>query len=186
MTLALLSTLWAFVKKVFGLFPAKDWLIIAALLGIVGYHLYAVHEARVSGREEAQAECAKKTAAAKAAYDLEVKKIQEQQQQVITRTVIEYRDRVQVVKEKGDAIVQEVEKLVPVGTCELPGGMRVAHDAAASGVLPDDPERAAAAAAPVDPTTYAATVAQNYEVARLNAEQLVALQHLVQSLGAHQ
>lgn len=173
---------WAIAKKVFGLLPLKDWLWIGLVVVLVGYHLTKVHEARVAGETAAKAECIAAQKKAQAAYEAEVASIQAEQQKVITRTVIEYRDRVQIVKEKGDEVVREVDKIVPHTVGMLPGGMRVIHDAAASGVLPADPERAAAAAAPVDASTLAATVATNYEACRANAAQLVALQDLVKSL----
>jgi hypothetical protein len=184
--LAAIKTVWALAGGVYRLLPPKVWAILGLVTVVIFYHLYTVHEAHkdgfTDGFAEANDQCTAREAAAKEKFDRQVKKIQEEQQQVITRTVIEYRDRVQIVKEKGDEIVKEVPVLVPRTVGVLPGGMRVIHDAAASGDLPSDPQRAADAAAPVDATTLAATVAANYETCRANAEELIALQSLVVSL----
>lgn len=73
MFLAALSTLWGLGKGVYRLLPPKDWLIVLALTLIVGYHLYAVHEAHLQGFEEAQAVCAKREAAAIVEHDRQLK-----------------------------------------------------------------------------------------------------------------
>lgn len=166
------------IFKVLSMVPLRDWLWAAAIAFLLGWHFENVHKHVAA----CDARWHDELTVQKAGYDKQIAAIKEVQQQVIYRTVIEYRDRVQIVKEKGDEIVREVEKLVPRTVGELPGGMRVVHDAAASGVLPDDPERAADSAAPVEASTLAATVAANYETCRANAEELVALQSLVTSL----
>lgn len=102
------------------------------------------------------------------------------QQKVTERVVVEYRDRVQTIKEKGGEIVREVEKLVPVGGCELDGGWRVLHDAAARGRLPDAAGGAHGPPAPVDPIAAARTVAGNYATCHEIAAQLTGLQEWVQ------
>ena len=96
------------------------------------------------------------------------------QAQVTEKVVIEYRDRVKIVKEKGDAI----EKLVPVyvPANDLAPAFRMLHDAAASGQVPDSAERAIAAAKPIEGVAYASTVAENYKSCRAASAQLVALQ----------
>lgn len=105
----------------------------------------------------------------------EVEKVKAEQAKVTERVVVEYRDRIVKVKEKGDAI----EKLVPVyihGGEFLSGGWRVLHDAAASGQVPESAERALATAAPVESATAARTVAENYAACRSDQEELLALQ----------
>lgn len=93
---------------------------------------------------------------------------------VTERIVTEYRDRVRVVREKGEEVIREVEKLVPVDSCPLPGGWRVLHDAAATGRFPEAAERTAAAAVPAQDA--ARTVSGNYASCRETAERLIALQ----------
>lgn len=80
----------ALAKKFFGLLPIRDWLILGAVLGILGYHFYALHERGVTefarGKSESAAQCSaeKKAAAedyAKRAKQAEdQKKAQEQEQ----------------------------------------------------------------------------------------------------------
>lgn len=102
------------------------------------------------------------------------------QAEATERVRIEYRDRVRVVREKGEEVIREVERLVPAGGCQLPGGFRLLHDAAARGSLPEPAGRADGAAAPVEPAAAAETVAGNYLACNETAEQLKALQAWVQ------
>jgi hypothetical protein len=97
---------------------------------------------------------------------------------VTTEVVTQYVDRVQVVKERGKEIIKEVPIYVSSAvTCDLPGGFRVLHDAAAKGELPDPAGVADAPAASVE--TAAATVVENYATYHEVAEQLKALQSWV-------
>jgi len=85
--------------------------------------------------------------------------------------------RIQTVTKE---IVREVPVYVPVGTCALPPGWRVLHDAAAAGEVPYPsgiPD-----AAPVDPQAAASAVADNYGTCHQNAEQLRALQQWLQGV----
>jgi hypothetical protein len=115
-------------------------------------------------------------------YEAELKRVKEQQVVVVEKVVVEYRDRVKVIKEKGDEIIQAIPVYV-TGDCGLSPGWRVLHDAAASGELPQDPAGAVAAASPVDEAAAAETVARNYEIARETAARLLALQAIVTQLG---
>lgn len=107
-------------------------------------------------------------------------KFVKRQDKVTERVVVQFRDRVQVVREKGEEVIREVEKLVPVDSCPLGGGFRVLHDAAADGALPSTPDGAHGPAAPVEQAAAAEVVAGNYVACHLNAEQLKALQAWVQ------
>lgn len=89
-----------------------------------------------------------------------------------------YVDRIKVIREKGDAIVRAVPVFVPAGAAELPGGFRLLHDAAASGVA--IPAAAGIAdAAPVDAQAAAFTVLGNYAEYHVVAERLISLQDWV-------
>lgn len=100
------------------------------------------------------------------------------QSEVTTQVVTQYVDRVQVVKERGKEIIKEVPVYVSSAvTCDLPGGFRVLHDAAAEGELPDPARVADAPATSVE--TAAATVIENYATCHELAEQLKALQSWV-------
>lgn len=125
----------------------------------------ALTEAKYEKRDAAQAQ--------------EIARLKLAQAKVVEVEVVKYRDRIKIVKEKGDEIVREVEKLIPVGGCELPGGFRVLHDAAVDGRMPDDPIGAAGTAEGVEAATAATTVAENYQACRGNSEQLIALQSIL-------
>lgn len=92
----------------------------------------------------------------------------------VTKDVeIRYVDRIQVVREKGDVIVREVPVYIPAGSCELPGGFRLLHDASAINSIPETSELPYAA--PVPAQDAAVTVAENYNSCneiRINLEEL--------------
>lgn len=99
-------------------------------------------------------------------------------EKITTKEVIKYVDRIKVVHEKGDAIIEKVPIYVPRDVCLLPPGFRSVHDAAATGgVLPDTP--GVTNAAPVDAQDVASTVAGNYSTCHATEEQLLALQSWV-------
>jgi hypothetical protein len=101
------------------------------------------------------------------------------QAEVVVRTVIEYRDRVQIVKEKGEEVIREIPLLVRAD-CKLNGGFRVLHDAAAGAQpLPADPAAAAAAADPVEAVALLRTAAENYASCQADFIKLEALQKIV-------
>ena len=78
-------------------------------------------------------------------------------------------------------IIKEVDKYVPNTLPLLPAGFRLLHDAAAAGQAPVDP--AGANAAPVAPSTVAATVAANYANCRYDQDRLEALQAIVRTIN---
>ena len=170
-----LAVAWTFLKAI-------PWQIYAGAILIAGFYGYGVKQHH-AGYAEATAKYEAQIAAERAKYDAEITSLRAKQQAVITKTVIQYRDRVQVVKEKGDEIIKEIPVLVPLDSPLLAGGVRVAHDAAASGVMPDDPQGAAAAASPVETAALVATVAENFTACRESSERLIALQQIVSSLA---
>lgn len=86
--------------------------------------------------------------------------LKKRQGTVTERVVYQTVERIKTIKEKGDAIVKQVEVLVPDGSCDLPGGFRLLHDAAAANTIPDTSK--SADAEPVPAQTVATTVAENY------------------------
>lgn len=106
------------------------------------------------------------------------------QAEVTTTVVTQYVDRVQVVKERGKDIIKEVPIYVSsAAACDLPGGFRVLHDAAAQGELPDPAGVADAPAASVEDS--ATTVVENYSTYHEVAEQLTALQQWINQQQEH-
>ncbi|MBY8609935.1 hypothetical protein K7N18_34510 [Burkholderia arboris] len=93
--------------------------------------------------------------------------------------VTQYVDRVQVVREKGNTIIQEVPVYVDREAdraCVVPVGFVRVHDGAAANVPLGDPGNADAAPSGVALSAVAATIADNYTTCHENAEQLIALQ----------
>lgn len=103
-----------------------------------------------------------------------------------TRVVTEYVDRVQVVRERGATITKEVPVYVTPtadAACAVPVGFVHIHDAAAAGIAPTgaagDPDAPAAGATL---SVVAETTAANYGQYHAAAEQVKALQQLVNQL----
>lgn len=171
----------AFLKSAWGFAKLVPWWVYALIVA-VGYHLISLNLAVHSANVACDKKWTVKIAEQKAAYDKQINTLKTKQQEVVTKTVIQYRDRVKIIKEKGDDIVKEIEVLVPLNSPLLSGGVRVAHDSAASGDMPNDPVGAAGAAAPVEAATLLSGVAQNYTDCRAEYQKLVSLQTLVKSL----
>ena len=98
------------------------------------------------------------------------------------RIVTRYVDRVQIVREKGQAILQEVPIYVPASVdaaCIVPAGFVRLHDAVATAAMPDRPGTADAQASDLALSTVTGTVVDNYTTCHAIAEQLTALQDWV-------
>jgi hypothetical protein len=109
----------------------------------------------------------------------------ERQAQATVKVVTQYVDRVRVVREKGDTIINEVPVYVPVqadAACTINRGFVRLHDAAAAGDLPEPARDADAPAAGLALSAVAGTVAANYQTCHENAEQLRALQMWVREM----
>jgi hypothetical protein len=151
--------------------PIGRWLIITAIVAAaLGGTYFKIKQIGWDEREavaQAEAKEAERLAAA----------LGKRRVEVTERVVIEYRDRVKVVRQQGEEIIREVEKLVPVGSCDLPSGFRVLHDAAVTGSLPRPSLGTDAAAVSAQDAAY--TVVANYTVCHDTAERLIALQRWV-------
>ncbi len=96
------------------------------------------------------------------------------------KVVTVYKDRVKVIREEVPGDTQIIEVIKRDSTCLAPPAFRVLHDRAASGgPAVENPAGTDAAAVPIE--DIAATVAENYRIARENAARLEALQALVAS-----
>ncbi|CAJ0709321.1 hypothetical protein LMG19089_04950 [Ralstonia edaphis] len=107
--------------------------------------------------------------------------------QSATVTVTQYVDRERVIRLKGETIVKEVPRYVPIqadAACVVPRGFVRLHDAAAAGAVPaPDTGDADAAASGVALSAVAGTVAGNYTDSHANSEQLKALQQALRDQG---
>jgi len=116
--------------------------------------------------------------AATAAQQQAQAQLQIQQAQATAQVVTQYVDRIQVVREKGDTLIQEIPVYVPIqadAACTVHRGFVSLHDAAA-GELPEPARDADAPAEGLALSAVAATVVTNYQTCHENAEQLKALQ----------
>lgn len=104
-----------------------------------------------------------------------------------TVTVTQYVDRERVIRLKGDTIIKEVPRYVPVqadAACVVPRGFVRLHDAAAAGTVPNpDTRDADAAPAGVALSTVAGTVAANYTDCHVDAARLSSLQQTLRDQG---
>ena len=147
-----------------------------AVLGIalVGFgwlkgasHVQAQWDAATAAQQQAQAQ------------------VQIQQAEATVQVVTQYVDRIQIVREKGDTIIQEVPVYVPVqadAACTVHRGFVSLHDAAAAGELPQSARDADAPAEGLALSAVAATVVTNYQTCHENAEQLKALQDWIRQM----
>ena len=117
--------------------------------------------------------------AATAAQQQAQAQVQTRQAEATVQVVTQYVDRIQVVREKGDTLIQEIPIYVPVqadAACTVHRGFVSLHDAAAAGELPQPARDADAPAEGLALSAVAATVVTNYQTCHENAEQLKALQ----------
>lgn len=117
--------------------------------------------------------------AASAAQQQAQAQVQTRQAQASVQVVTRYVDRIQIVREKGDTLIQEIPVYVPVqadAACTVHNGFVSLHDAAAAGDLPEPTRDADAPAEGLALSAVAATVVSNYQTCHENAEQLKALQ----------
>jgi len=96
---------------------------------------------------------------------------------VTERVETVYVDRIVTVREKANAIIKEVPIYVPSGGCELSGGFRLLHDAAATNSIPQTSRIPYATTVPAQ--TLARTVTENYGTCHEVRVTLVALQEWV-------
>lgn len=148
---------------------------LALLVAAVWWRVHAYGAARYdAGKAKVQAEWDASVERGRA----EVERLRTEAGKVTVKTETVYVDRIKTIREKGDAIVREVPVFVPAGAAELPGGFRLLHDAAASGVA--IPAAAGIAdAAPVDAQAAAFAVVGNYAEYHVVAQRLISLQDWV-------
>ena len=148
--------------------PYRLLVLTAFGIALVGFgwirgasHVQAQWDAATAAQQQAQAQA------------------QIRQAEATVQVVTLYVDRIQVVREKGDTLIQEVPVYVPIqadAACIVHRGFVSLHDAAAAGELPTAPGDADAPAEGLALSTVAATVVSNYQTCHENAEQLKALQ----------
>lgn len=117
----------------------------------------------------------------------ETVRIARAQEKVVVRTEIKYRDRIKIVKEKGDVIVKEVPVYISTETDRrfpLPVGFVRVHDAATTGESPGAPRDSDGEASAVTASAAAKTIAVNYTEYRKLVEQVEGWQEYYRDLKA--
>ena len=145
------------------------------LLALAAFGIALVGFGWLKGANHVQAQWDTATAAQQQAQA----QAQISQAETTVQVVTQYVDRIQVVREKGDTLIQEVPVYVPVqadAACTVHRGFVSLHDAAAAGELPEPARDADAPAEGLALSAVAATVVTNYQACHENAEQLRALQ----------
>ena len=145
---------------------------LVALALLVGAHELGFRRAAVAGKAT--------LVAYKATAEAESAKLDAKAAQVETKVVIQYRDRVRVIREIGPEVIREIE-VIRKSDCVLPPEFRVYHDRATGA---DGQAPAGADAAPVTPEDVAETVRENYARSLENSAQLEALQEWAASVSA--
>lgn len=144
--------------------------IVSILLLVLGIYM----QGAISNQEKWEA----KVAEAK----LEAAKKEAQSAEVTTKVITKYVDKVKIVKEKGDVIVQEIPKYITKESdakCDVPNSFIVLHDSAAKNEIPDSARASDARTSNVKISGVATTVAENYGTCHEVREQLKSLQEWV-------
>jgi len=111
-----------------------------------------------------------------------IAELETQAQKVTIKTIIEYVDRIKIVKEKGDAIIVKVPVYINKRAddgCTINDGFVVLHDAAAKNEVPESPRDSHENASDITLSTVGETIARNYQTYHEIREQLESLQQWV-------
>jgi hypothetical protein len=154
-------------------------LALCIALGVGGWQ--AFESIKRIGMDEVRRECER----VNAAIETVVHKQAEEQQKVVTRYLTQYVERAAEERVVYRDIVKEVPVYVPSDLPVLPAGVRVLHDAAATGrALPETGDSSRADATPVTPQDLTRTVAENYASCREDQGRLEALQGIIKTFAA--
>lgn len=145
------------------------------LLSLAGWKIHAYGSARY---DAGAAVVQKKWDKQKKIDEAAAAKLHAEANRVSTKILVQYIDRVKIVREKADAIRQQVPIYLPAGLPELPGGFRLLHDAAAANEpIPRGTD--AADGAPVSVEAATGTIVDNYGTDAKTAAKLIGLQDWV-------
>lgn len=148
--------------------------IQVAAIAILVFGVYM--EGGISNQEKWEA----KVAEAK----LEMAKKDAASAEASTKVVTKYITKIEVVKEKGDAIIKEIPKYISQDAdakCAVPNGFVVLHDSASRNEVPDSTRSVDAGTSDVKISGVAETVTENYTTYYKIAEQLKSLQEWVKT-----
>jgi hypothetical protein len=138
--------LW--LKKI----PLQVWFLIGGVLLILGFGYWSYKR----GQHDIQAKWDAAIERGKVLVEDLKKKQTSVTEKIVTVTV----EKEKIVYEKGKTITKLIPQYIPVGSCDLPGGFRLLHDAAATNTLPEAPRGVEAFPVPV--ATATETITGNY------------------------
>lgn len=119
---------------------------------------------------------------------VEVAKKETKSEQVNVKTVIEYVDRIQIIKVKGDAIIKEIPKYKYItkydSYCPLPVNFVLQHNALVSNTeVPDSTDYNNEESSTIAPSSALSTIGENYTTYHQCAEQVRTLQQWIIDQG---
>lgn len=161
-----LAIVWKVISEFVKSIPWQAYAIVAVVLAL----LLLRHISYRQGQQDVQA----KWDAQKAATAEQIRVLQQKAARVNERVVTQVVTRTQVIHEKGDTIIREIPRYIPVGTPDLPSGFRLLHDAAATNTLPGSSSGTTAAPVPVADAT--STITKNYTACHIDQEKLAGWQ----------
>jgi hypothetical protein len=144
--------------------------IIGVVLIIFGFYM----EGGISNQERWEAKVAE--------VKLEMAKKETASAEASTKVVTKYITKIEVVKEKGDAIIKEIPKYISQDAdakCPVPNGFVVLHDSASRNEVPESTRSVDAGTSEVKLSGVATTVTENYTTYYKVAEQLKSLQEWI-------
>jgi len=112
----------------------------------------------------------------------EVAKKEQESVEVTEKIVTKYKDKLVVVKEKGDVIIQKVPEFITKESdakCDVPNGFVVLHDSASKNEVPKTSSSVDGESSGVALSEVATTVAGNYTTCHEIREQLKSLQEWI-------
>lgn len=155
--------------------PWVRWLALVAV-ALALYGIGRIDGARIEGARHLDY-LAKQAAA--------TVKVARAQERVVVRTEVEYRERIRIIREKGDVVIKEVPVYITAETDQrfpVPGGFVRVHDAAATGAPAGPARDSDGEAAAITSSAAAETIAINYAACRRYSEQVTGWQEFYQRL----
>lgn len=112
----------------------------------------------------------------------EIARIEKESKEATARIEEEYKNKTKVIKEKGDKIVQYVDRYITKeadARCVIPVNVVELHNSAAKNELPDPSRVANESPSGVTLSTTTKTVVENYNLANEIRQQLISLQEWI-------
>lgn len=166
---------WKFIKGVVKKIPWQVWVCAGVALAFWSWGELQYHRGAQSVQQEWDSAIERGKG-----Y---IENLKSKQGQTTEKVVTVYKDRIKVIHERGETITKLVPQYIPVGSCDLPGGFRLLHDAAATNSIPEAP--GGVNDVPTSAQEVATTVAENYAACHKISAELISLQSWVQEQRQH-